>query len=454
MKKLFLLTTSLGIIASTMNAQQATIKSFVFDGNSHTVKAPLEPSKKLVMPERKTSVANAANKSTANPRWYSYFDDVDVLNGSNLQNNLSVLRMWFDSTILQTYTSGEAPVNFSSACMYIDPSRFAIYNDIGLHLGEMQITTADAYIVDSVRIAGVYEQNMDRPSTVVDTLIISVAPSGSRYSILRTNPNVDVTPYLSPSQDTLFAYTPGNVDSVNRGVFSDITSVNRIMWKEPLTAAMRDSGFNIKSWTFKVPGGLNVPAGASFSIAVTFKSGDKWVPNSSNIDSFHRYMPLTGSVGQGQKMPYYYYNYNDRNHANLMFSTDTGRYLPTILIEAINSAIDFRNEYLPFDAFILCPTCNTVSSVGDIDAVTVGNVYPNPATETITIPFTAVAATDVKVIITNAVGAMIAAQDLGRMHANQGGKVTFSVADYANGVYFYTIDASGQRVTKRFVVAH
>ena len=446
-----------GVTAFTVNAQQVTNKSFVFDGKNHTAKLPMEPSKKLVMPKKEKATTNTANKTTANPRWYSYFEDVDALNSGNLQNNVAVMPIWYDPTIRQTFTTGDDTINYLSACLFMDPIRFQLYNDVGLHNGEMQVSATDAYTVDSIRISGVYEENMNRPTSVVDTLILSIAPSTGRYALSKTA-FPDVAPYLSSTQDTLYAFTPYNVDSFTKSVLSDVTTVNEIMWKVPLTDAMRDTGFNIQTLSFAVPGGLNVPAGNSFSIAVTFKSGDTWTPYVDNIEDFHRFMPLTSFIGSGQRMAYYYYTYNDRNNSNMMFSSDSSRYLPSVIIEAINTP-DFRNEYHVFDAHILCPTCSTVgtpnpNSVKDVNATTVGDVYPNPAYNTITVPFTMTESANVNVVITNATGAKVASQNLGKYNANQRGTATFDVTGLSNGVYFYTVEANGQRVTKRFVVTH
>ena len=456
MKKLFLLMLGAGVTAFTANAQQVNTKSLVFDAKTHTAKTPVTPAKKLVKPTLNQASSSTANKTTASPRWYSYFDDVNAYNTGAMDNNLAVMPIWFDTTIRQTFSTGDGTINYSSAALYVDPVGFLLYNDIGLHNGEMQVKATDAYTVDSVRIFAVYEESPSKATSVVDTLYLSIAPSTGIYRL----PKADyawTSSYLATGQDTLFARTPYRVDSVNRTVISDVSGVSEIVWKVPLTDAMRDTGFNIQSFSFKVPGGLNVPAGNGFTIAVTFKSGDTWTPNVDNISDFHRFMPLTGFIGAGQSMPYYWYNFSDRNMSNMMFSTDTSRYLPAVIIEGINTP-DYRYEFHNFDAYILCPTCTTVgtpsNSVNNITTALIGNAYPNPATNTIAIPFTVNEAADVKVVVTNATGAVVATQELGKYNANQSGKATFDVAHYANGVYFYTVEANGQRATKRFVVTH
>jgi len=58
------------------------------------------------------------------------------------------------------------------------------------------------------------------------------------------------------------------------------------------------------------------------------------------------------------------------------------------------------------------------------------------------------------VSITNAVGQVIATKEVANVIAKQNNIVTFSTADLSAGLYFYTVEAKGQRTTNRFVVTH
>jgi len=48
-------------------------------------------------------------------------------------------------------------------------------------------------------------------------------------------------------------------------------------------------------------------------------------------------------------------------------------------------------------------------------------------------------------------GQTVAVQRLGNTGSS---KAIFNVASLSNGIYFYTVDAGGERKTGRFVVAH
>ncbi|HTN47248.1 MAG TPA: T9SS type A sorting domain-containing protein [Flavipsychrobacter sp.] len=125
-----------------------------------------------------------------------------------------------------------------------------------------------------------------------------------------------------------------------------------------------------------------------------------------------------------------------------------------------NGAFDFPNGTLPFTLGNSAPAIRLVFgtrqtvSVKDVYAAEVGNAYPNPANNTINIPFQMNEAANVNVVITNSVGATVTTKNVGNFGANQAGKAVIDVTSYANGVYFYTVEANGQRITKRFTVTH
>lgn len=81
------------------------------------------------------------------------------------------------------------------------------------------------------------------------------------------------------------------------------------------------------------------------------------------------------------------------------------------------------------------------------------NAYPNPANTNITITYSLQKAADVNVKLVNTLGQVVKSAT-SKAGANQTMNTTFATNDMAAGVYFYTIEANGERVTNRFVVAH
>lgn len=484
MKKLVLLAAS-AVVSFGASAQYAEKTLVQTPSDKHVVKSPvqnyqLDNAKKR---DLNAALSNTANKSTVGgSRWYSYYNLVDLYEGQDMANNSTYLaNIWFDKSIKQEFNTGADTVNYISMNHFFDIFRYKLFNDPNVPLNQqtdIAVTAGDAYTVDSINVNAAYIKMQNRPTGIVDTLIFSVAVSTGIYTLGMTAwPQfADLTtgyytplqyPEYNGSDTALRARTIYRVDSMNRAAFSDVDSLPTLVrrWKVILTDADRDTinttnnTITTNSFTFPVmdangnPSPLNIPAGYHFSMTVTFKSGDTWIPYVDTLSNFHRFMPLTGEAkGQGAKMPYYYYSHDDRNMSGMMFSTDSSSYLPSVIIEGIN-AITFRNEFHDFAAHVICPTCATLS-VDDVTSnVTSTSVYPNPATNEANILFSVAKAGKVNVTVTNTVGQVISTQSV-NASADHGNQVTISTANLSTGVYFYTLEANGERSTNRFVVAH
>jgi hypothetical protein len=93
--------------------------------------------------------------------------------------------------------------------------------------------------------------------------------------------------------------------------------------------------------------------------------------------------------------------------------------------------------------------------INDVTAVSlVGNAYPNPAKSKLFVPFNVNERTEVKATLTNTLGQVVSEQIVGKFNAKESGKATFDVSQLSNGVYFYTIEANGQQLTRKVAVSH
>ena len=450
MKKLFLLLIS-GALALGANAQNAN--SVVFTSYKH--KTPIEKDAPVYF---KTNTANTNQKTTAGgSRWYDYLPFIEAAAGSL---NGAIMPIWHNNQVLQRFSTGLDTINYTSAAQYFDPVGFgasgftgwkdaSVYPDATIH-----VSAGNAYTVDSISIAGGYVEVANRPAGIVDTLILSVAQSSGIWTLNKTDYSW-ISNYTTQNQ--LLSTGPYKADSINKALISNVGNplTDRKYWKVPLFDADRDpedaqGNITTKQWNFEVPGGLNVPAGGAFSVSVTFKSGDTWTPGVDSFSHFHHFMPLSSYIAANAYMKYYYYDMNDRNASTMMFSFDTGRYIPSIIIEGLNTN-SYRYEYHQIAAKITCPTCATVS-VDDIEGnIISANAYPNPATAEVRIPFALKAAADVNVTMTNTVGQVVKSATISNTTKDE---ATFSVSDLSNGVYFYTVLANGERQTGRVVVNH
>lgn len=445
MKKLFLLATA-ALVGFGANAQYA---------------APMSGG--LKTPVVKHHVNNfqtgtVLGKSTAGgSRWYDHQATVDLYNGGVMSG--SYMPIWFDSTVMQVFTSGLGNINYSSLGQIIDPIYYTLFNDPNVYSpNDIRINTWDAYEVDSISLQGIWLRNANKPTSIVDTMILSVSPSTYSYYY-------DFNTQADPDDDWVDAYVPAPGDTIRGFTILDVDSVNRaslnagvVMWKVPITDDMRqpdDDTVEVQSLDVQLPTPCQIPAGRGIAITATFKSGEAVpVPNVDTFWEYHHFYALEGeALGAGQIMPYYYYSHADRNMSNLMFSTDTTRYIPSVFIEGWNT-IAFRQEFHSIQAHVVCANCTTLG-VNDTKKSNVSQVgvYPNPANNEVNIGFTVGTASKATITITNAVGQVMNTLAVDAK-AGVNNLNTFSTAGMAAGVYFFTIEANGSRATERFVVSH
>ena len=118
------------------------------------------------------------------------------------------------------------------------------------------------------------------------------------------------------------------------------------------------------------------------------------------------------------------------------------------------SGIRTGSEQVPLMHVIFGHNLKNSISVASINGVTIGDAYPNPANNTLTIPVSLTTSAAVNVNLTNTVGQVMQTQNLGSMTAGASKKAVFNTSSLSSGIYFYTVEANGERVTKRVVVAH
>lgn len=399
-----------------------------------------------------------AKTTASTPRWYNPYDIINALNGGSMDNNRSFVPIWFDSTMFIKYSNNPtlSAVNFASMAQVIDPigADNQMFNDASFNnTNTMWVKNFNQYTVDSVEVNVAYVKNKNRPTNVVDTLILAVAPqTGSNYYVKSTS--AWIGDYIPADKDTMFTFRP-DADSVRR----TINHPDRKVWTELLTDADRDTintqnnTITTRTWRFAVPGGLNVPAGSRVSFSVAFKSGDTWAKNSQtdSLQGHHNFRVLSSEVADNGKISYDFYGpLKDRNHSSLMFTTDTGRYSVSYPLENVNTT-SFGFEHHRMGILVSCPSCWVLDVKNTEGLLVKGGAYPNPAVSFVNVPFELTNASDVNISLTNTMGQVVMSQQV----ANQAtGEVTFNTSALTNGMYLYTIEVNGQRTTGRFTVAH
>jgi len=504
MKKLLLLFTA--VTLSFISQAQYESRSIVFGEDATEFHNPVEVNKGVSAPvthplgflNSNYSNPGAKKTSVGAPRWYSYYYTVDQLLGGTFTGSSSLyiqIPIWNDSAVTQLYYDGTryyyGAINFCGIGQVIDPIHFQSYRDTdllnamyGLTSGAgqlLQVTDTSEYRVDSVRLQAGYIRISSKDS-VVDTLILSVAPCNHAYVYGMTEwpmvSNIDLG-----TDTALVGFAPIAVDSDMRAANTEVPAYPEKKWKVLLHKSDGDTLFSvggvpgydsIKTFTYAVPGsGVKIPAGYDFVITATFKSGEPAVNIRPGIDSFNEYnhwMPVSGyeyARPGGGYMTYWYNQYNDQNSSNMLFPKKTSYYEPTIYVQAHNTNKNFDYQYHNIQAFITCPTCPSITDapadksfhhLGGITAVNnvkniIGSVvaYPNPANTQLGIPFTLKQSEHVKIYLTNTIGQIVAIQNLGNVVS---GRVEFNVSGFNSGIYFYTLEAGAEKATGRIAIVH
>lgn len=446
----------------------AALFSMSFSAHAQQAKKAIEP-----YHIRNTDANTAAKSTIAGGRWYNqaFIVNNDILPG---QMKMHLFPIWYDSSVLQNYTTGLAPMEYISAAQIVDPIHFTLYNDYTVPSNDyydIAVQSTSLYKVDSISFSGAYIKNPNRSVNVVDTLILSVSPTSANtpdlYKFYSTTPFYDpwVSNYINSSgPDTIlkgFTIDSLNVDTPNRA--SNIAG--RVIWKVLLSDTDRqvvsNDSIDIVEFTYPVmvngvPGVCSILPGHGVAVTVTFRSGDTIVPNVDTFTKYHHLLLSSGEAsGDSTTMPYYHYTYGDRNMSNLMLSSNHSIYHPSVFLDG-NSGSTFGYEFHNISAHLVCDDCPTVGiefhTPDFISESTV--IYPNPANESLTISFAQSQKEDASVSILNAIGQVVTKKEIDKGKINQTNKVTLPTYDLPEGIYFYIIWTNGQQTGGRFTVLH
>jgi len=79
------------------------------------------------------------------------------------------------------------------------------------------------------------------------------------------------------------------------------------------------------------------------------------------------------------------------------------------------------------------------------------SIYPNPSTDYTNIDLNLTKSANVSLTVTNMVGQQVISKDFGQF-ANGSHNLAIAVSQLTKGIYFFTIQAGNDRVTKKIVV--
>ncbi len=460
MKKFFLLIATLGISATSI-AQSAKVNSLVFTQREVTNEGIAKtPSTNEFVPLR-----NYSNKATApGGSWFDYV---------NIMFKTGTTRGWYytlynDSNVVTTGTSGNFFSKTHGMGTSFDPTDSIYFGgDVNgqtsagsvasfTALPTFRVTAGNAYIIDTIDFLGRYARTQNYTDTLVVQVVKTVASGGFGSYRLR---------YTTPSTD-FYKITPTGMPGFSTAIFNpatnqlsdSITAANRVRMTRILDAAyFADSSTNgYHDCKFALPSPMNVEAGEKVVIYVTFRSGNAY-PLNTNVTAANTFRTHSYEIDGANKDP----KQNVNSTQCGLVATFQSKYVPpytpflyqghNVLIPTFLYDADAGSDAPYFSAYVRCPSCPTLNVANINRDLTGVSAYPNPANTDVTITYSLKNTAKANISITNTVGQVVASKEAS---ATANGKVVISTANLTNGIYFYTVEANGERVTNRFVVAH
>lgn len=470
MKKLFLLL-SAGLVGLGANAQQNQSIMLPHSLSAETVKSHAHLST-LPVTQLKQHADAKVTGSGSTGAWFDYWNQLDGGSGS-----LYYFDVYQDSTVLDV--SGTTPSNIFVHGLgeSFDPTDSAFsYNYYNGSAGfvpiNFMVTQNNAFDVDSVYLIGKYMMN--NPN-YVDTLIMDLVVTG----VSQTDGTFLLHfPAGTPEGDAITADgTPRFGDAIYKGsdpglppviynqmAFDSITATTQryTMVLDTTAYADTDQSSGLSVFQFAMTPAIHVPAGAKVLAFAHFKSGHTYPFNTPTTTANYLQLFAGQPLSSGQFPPQSASNsstgYNGSFQSGLISSNqnlynDTGyAYLGhNMLVPSVayQQSPGFDAPRMGF--YVTCTSCYDLA-VNDVKN-TVSNVsaYPSPANDNLNISFTLGNSADVTVSLTNEIGQVVRTQDLGSV---QHGVATLNTSNLSSGLYFYTVNAGGQRSTGKVLIAH
>lgn len=384
----------------------------------------------------------ASKRSQVEGTWMNFAETCD--NQNTTESELSSAYLFPDTTIIAQYGSPTAPT-FARPFVHgyatiLDPT-YEVYTS--------GISNATRYSVDSVSI----QYGYDRASApgIVDTLVVRVF-SVTRPTFKRSAQTIYYNPTYSSTNYGIDTVSMRKIDydfRTNRPIID--AAVQSKVISLPLTPADSTSEGKVKA--FKV--GVNVNPGDLAVAVVEFHPGFTWTLNDTiNKIGNAFYMMSTNEHGSIAGNGWPTAISNDWNQSSIIqgearydrFAANSalkGIYLPAYV---------FTQPGFSFDQHIVGFYATATAGVANISAsgVKLFQNMPNPFTGSSSIRYEMPTAGKVSLEIVDLSGKVVYTESA---MANKGVN-TFNVnsSNFSKGVFFYSLEVNGERLTKKMVV--
>jgi hypothetical protein len=389
--------------------------------------------------------------SKGTTRWFNYGEAIDSLLGgvATIYGNI----LFPDTTIIVAYSGGVYAGPWIHNLGDVLDAHDMDFNDPSLFPGSLAITNSSTYNIDSIGLYGIYERHS--ADSIVDTLEIEVAVNNTlpKYyfvgSAINTNLSVD-TVWI---QGLSYAYATNTLGLTGKKTY-----------KFPLTkqfyADSLDNGLHyIEISTADLP---TVAANKYVVSSVKFVPGYSWIPNVDSLDDFNAFHFLSFLENSGSWPAYTKRDFNisyiiPQDVRYNVAGTWNGLFVPSFAYMGGTGTDDYPYEHHLIYYLVDCQTNCGYLSVNDYsqnNQFQLGEAFPNPANTAseFVIPFNLTSACDqMEIVIYNQLGQVIQSKEYTSVSQGEH-QVKINTSDLNSGLYFYSLTANGDRLTKKLFV--
>jgi hypothetical protein len=388
-------------------------------------------------------------KTTAvNQTWWSF--EVANDDGSSLINK-GFNTVYPDSNLL--VTSGTPP--FYWWCMGLGTSFDPESQYFSTLWANTSVTpppaldTTTGYFIDSVLVVGFYNQ-ID--ATVTDTLYVDITETSdtNAWRLSYHNPTNTITWGITVAPDTTYRFGDAKYDAASNGfAIASIPNSQRLT-KILNTAAANDTAANgLNVWALPLTTPMWVPKHKKV-VALTHFATAVAHPLGTDINTSNRWIQFTWDFNTPLQRQ------GDYN-TGLLISNEE-RYNTASAYKYMTNTIAVPTYFYtapvvihnPYYEFYLRQTTSGVGVASVDNKINAINAFPNPANSQLTVTFDVAGANNATVTLVNVIGQEVATKSVNQSKGN----VVFNTAALPAGVYFYTVEANGQRSTGRVSIAH
>ncbi|RLD45821.1 MAG: hypothetical protein DRI86_04990 [Bacteroidetes bacterium] len=384
--------------------------------------------------------------------WFNHAAGIADLNAITLDDmDYSSFYIFKDTSVNILYSDGSLePVWWLAAANVTDPTNEMFdYMNEGTDDEFNEYTT---FTFDSIAFTCIYSRVS--AASVVDTLIIQIQKNTATFQdIPYGSQTITALPWIYHDVNKWYATAAG---SANANVVTTI--------KYPLDDSMgsRDTVVNGETMyfytSFQLPTDITDSWNANElpKVTMTFASGSTYtefvdtlfgavnpILNGFRILTY-KLDPLNAQMYYGENSCSFFFS---RQFANVT-SASTGQ-MPFYLYMSSGTNDDFPYEY--FDFYFHYTTNNVSIDNATNNELTVSQNRPNPFNGTTTIEYNLDKASNVSVIVYNVAGAQVIAINQGTMSAGAHA-ISIDGSDLQAGVYYYTLTADNNSVTKKMIV--